>query len=70
MQSLRKHLGKELPRDEAFAECVFVGETGDRRVADVVRVHPWSPSAATPSGVAASLWGIICGSPSATGIAQ
>lgn len=49
IQTLRKRLGKEIPRDEAFAECVFIGDMGERRVADVVRVHPWSPPA-LPSG--------------------
>ncbi|MHB8463043.1 MAG: hypothetical protein ACYDA1_10375, partial [Vulcanimicrobiaceae bacterium] len=44
IQTLRKKLGKGIPRDEAFAEAVFIGDVGERRVADVVRVKPWSPA--------------------------
>jgi hypothetical protein len=43
IQNLKKHLGKEIPRENAYVECVFVGEIGTSRVADVVRANPWSP---------------------------
>lgn len=45
IQTLRKRLGKSIPRGDAFAEAIFIGDIGERRVVDVVRVHPWSPPA-------------------------